>query len=119
MIACHRRHRASLLADKETMPVIVRDMDDNAAIIIMVDSNLQRENILPSKQTFAFKMKLDAMKQQRKLEAVLSQVGKSRFGPMSCWYSRPVPSEIRFSGTSVCRSFSLNYWIWWMKRKSQ
>lgn len=75
MIACHRRHRASQLAGKETMPVIVRDMDDNAAIIIMVDSNLQRENILPSERAFAYRMKLDAMKRQRKQEAVLSQVG--------------------------------------------
>lgn len=75
MIACHRRHRASQLAGKETMPVIIRDMDDNAAIIIMVDSNLQRENILPSERAFAYRMKLDAMKRQRKQEAVLSQVG--------------------------------------------
>lgn len=76
MIACHRRHRASQLAGKETMPVIVRNMDDDAAIIIMVDSNLQRENILPSERAFAYRMKLDAMKHQRKQDAaLLSQVG--------------------------------------------
>ena len=76
MIACHRRHRASQLAGKETMPVIVRNMDDDAAIIIMVDSNLQRENILPSERAFAYRMKLDAMKHQRKRDAaLLSQVG--------------------------------------------
>lgn len=76
MIACHRRHRASQLAGKETMPVIVRNMDDDAAIIIMVDSNLQRENILPSERAFAYKMKLDAMKHQgKRLEATSSQVG--------------------------------------------
>ena len=76
MIACHRRHRASQLAGKETMPVIVRNMDDDAAIIIMVDSNLQRENILPSERAFAYKMKLDAMKHQgKRLETTSSQVG--------------------------------------------
>ena len=76
MIACHRRHRASQLAGKETMPVIVRNMDDDAAIIIMVDSNLQRENILPSERAFSYKMKLDALKHQgKRLEATLSQVG--------------------------------------------
>ena len=76
MIACHRRHRASQLAGKETIPVIVRNMDDDAAIIIMVDSNLQRDNILPSERAFAYRMKLDAMKHQRKRDAArLSQVG--------------------------------------------
>ena len=64
LIAGHRRHRASELAEKETMPVIVRDLDDDAATIIMVDSNLQREELLPSERAFAYKMKLEAMKQQ-------------------------------------------------------
>lgn len=64
LIAGHRRHHASKLAGKETMPVIVRDMDDDAAVILMVDSNLQRETLLPSERAFAFKMKLDAMKRQ-------------------------------------------------------
>ena len=64
LIAGHRRHHASELAGKETMPVIVRDLDDDAATIIMVDSNLQREQILPSEKAFAYKMKLDAMKRQ-------------------------------------------------------
>lgn len=64
MIAAHRRHHASQLASRETIPVIVRDMDDDAATILMVDSNLQRETILPSERAFAFKMKLDAMKRQ-------------------------------------------------------
>ena len=57
-------HRASELAEKETMPVIVRDLDDDAATIIMVDSNLQRESLLPSERAFAYKMKLEAMKHQ-------------------------------------------------------
>lgn len=64
LIAGHRRHRASELAEKETMPVIVRDLDDDAATIIMVDSNLQREELLPSERAFAYKMKLEAMKHQ-------------------------------------------------------
>ena len=64
LVAGHRRRRASELAGKETMPVIVRDLDDDAATIIMVDSNLQRETILPSEKAFAYKMKLEAMKRQ-------------------------------------------------------
>ena len=64
LVAGHRRHRASQLAEKETMPVIVRDLDDDAATIIMVDSNLQRESLLPSERAFAYKMKLEAMKHQ-------------------------------------------------------
>ena len=64
LVAGHRRHRASELAEKETMPVIVRDLDDDAATIIMVDSNLQRESLLPSERAFAYKMKLDAMRRQ-------------------------------------------------------
>ncbi len=64
IISGHRRHRASELAGKETMPVIVRNLDDDAAIILMVDANLQRETILPSERAFAYKMKLDALKHQ-------------------------------------------------------
>lgn len=64
LIAGHRRRRASELAGKETIPVIVRDLDDDAATIIMVDSNLQRENLLPSERAFAYKMKLEAIKHQ-------------------------------------------------------
>jgi ParB family chromosome partitioning protein len=64
IISGHRRHRASELAGKETMPVIVREMDDDAAIILMVDANLQRESILPSERAFAYRMKMDAIKHQ-------------------------------------------------------
>ena len=73
LIAGHRRHHASELAGKETMPVIVRDLDDDAATIIMVDSNLQREELLPSERAFAYKMKLDALKHQGK--KTLDQLG--------------------------------------------
>lgn len=64
LIAGHRRLRASALAGKETMPVIVREMDDDAATIFMVDSNLQREELLPSERAFAYRMKNEAMKRQ-------------------------------------------------------
>ena len=64
IISGHRRQHAAELAGLETLPVIVRQMDDDAAIILMVDSNLQREHILPSETAFAYKMKLDAMKNQ-------------------------------------------------------
>lgn len=84
LVAGHRRHRASELAEKETMPVIVRDLDDDAATIIMVDSNLQRESLLPSERAFAYKMKLEAMKRQagRPSKENCSQVGND-FGKKS------------------------------------
>ena len=66
MVAGHRRKAASELAGADTLPCIVRDMTDDEAIIVMVDSNLQREKILPSEKAFAYKMKLDAMKRQGK-----------------------------------------------------
>ena len=76
LIAGHRRHHASKLAGKETMPVIVRDMDDDAATILMVDSNLQRETLLPSERAFAYKMKLEAIKHQgHRTDLTSSQFG--------------------------------------------
>lgn len=80
LIAGHRRKRASELAGKETMPVIIRNLDDDEATIIMVDSNIQRENILPSERAYAYKLKLDAMKRKvgrPSLENV-SQVGTQK-----------------------------------------
>jgi len=84
LIAGHRRRHASEIAGKETMPVIVRELDDDAATIIMVDSNLQREELLPSERAFAYKMKLDAMKRQagRPQKENCSQVGND-FGKKS------------------------------------
>ena len=64
IISGHRRQYAAKLAGLETLPVIVRNMDDDAAVLLMVDSNLQRENILPSERAFAYKMKLEALKNQ-------------------------------------------------------
>ena len=79
LVAGHRRHRASELAEKETMPVIVRDLDDDAATIIMVDSNLQRESLLPSERAFAYKMKLDAIKNQGARSDLTSPQVASKF----------------------------------------
>ena len=64
IISGHRRQHAAQLAGLETLPVIIRQMDDDAAVLFMVDSNLQRENILPSERAFAYKMKLEALKNQ-------------------------------------------------------
>ena len=64
IISGHRRQYAAKLAGLDTLPVIVRQMDDDAAVLLMVDSNLQRENILPSERAFAYKMKLEALKNQ-------------------------------------------------------
>lgn len=76
MVAGHRRKKASELAGKETMPCIVRKLDDDEATIIMVDSNLQREIILPREKAFAYKMKLDAMNRQgERVDLTCSQLG--------------------------------------------
>lgn len=85
MVAGHRRKKASELADMETMPCIVRELDDDQATIIMVDSNLQRENIAPSEKAFAYKMKLEAMKRQagRPSKENSTQVGQDLRGKYS------------------------------------
>ncbi len=80
LVSGHRRHHASELAGLTEMPVIVRDLDDDAATIIMVDSNLQRETLLPSERAFAYKMKLEAIKRQagRPSKENVSQVGTQK-----------------------------------------
>ena len=80
LISGHRRKMGCEIAGLETMPVIVRDMDDDAAVIVMVDSNIQRESLLPSEKAFAFKMKLEAMKRQvgRPCKENVSQVGTQK-----------------------------------------
>ena len=84
LVSGHRRHRASELAGMETMPVIVRELDDDAAVLVMVDSNLQRENILPSERAFAYKMKLEAMKHQgTRTDLTCAQVGHKLDGKKS------------------------------------
>ncbi|MCD8075577.1 MAG: ParB/RepB/Spo0J family partition protein [Lachnospiraceae bacterium] len=84
IVSGHRRHRACELAGKETIPAIVRDLDDDEAVLLMVDSNLQRETILPSERAFAFKMKLEAMKHQgARNDLTSAQVGRKLDGKES------------------------------------
>ena len=84
ILSGHRRLHAAQLAGLETVPVIVKEMDDDAAIIFMVDSNLQRENILPSERAFSYKMKLEAMKHQGDRGDLTSgQVGQKSVGTVS------------------------------------
>ena len=76
MISGHRRRYASMLAGRDTMPVIVREMDDDTATILMVDSNLQREHILPSERAKAYQMKMEALKHQgMRHDLTSSQIG--------------------------------------------
>ena len=77
IISGHRRQHAAQLAGLDTLPVIVRNMDDDAAVLLMVDSNLQRENILPSERAFAYKMKLEALKNQ----GARSDLTSAQIGP--------------------------------------
>lgn len=84
MISGHRRKKASEIANKETMPCIVRNLTDDEATIIMVDSNLQREHILPSERAYAYKMKLEAMTHQgQRNDLTCSQVGNKLSGKKS------------------------------------
>ena len=84
LVAGHRRRRASELAGLETMPVIVRQMDDDTATIAMVDSNLQRETLLPSERAFAYKMKMEAMKHQgERTDLTSGQLGRKSDGKES------------------------------------
>lgn len=102
IISGHRRHRASELAGKETMPVIVRDLDDDAAIILMVDANLQRETILPSERAYAYKMKLDAIKHQ----GIRSDLTSDQVGP-KLTAAQKVAEEANDSQTQVKRYIRL------------
>ena len=84
ILSGHRRLHAAELAGLETVPVIVKEMDDDAAVIFMVDSNLQRENILPSERAFSYKMKLEAMKHQGERGDLTSgQIGQKSVGTVS------------------------------------
>ena len=88
IISGHRRQHAAQLAGLETLPVIVRNMDDDAAVLLMVDSNLQRESILPSERAFAYKMKLEALKNQgARSDLTSSQVGM-KFCGATCTKAR-------------------------------
>lgn len=84
IVSGHRRHHASLLAGKTEIPAIVREMDDDTAVLLMVDSNLQREELLPSEKAFAYKMKLDAMKRQgQRTDLTSAQIGRKLNGKES------------------------------------
>jgi ParB family chromosome partitioning protein len=105
IISGHRRQHAAQLAGLDTLPVIVRNMDDDAAVLLMVDSNLQRETILPSERAFAYKMKLEAMKHQagRPTQDNYSQVGND-FGTLS---SEEMAEELGTSKNQIFRYIRL------------
>ena len=107
MVAGHRRKKASELAGKETMPCIVRELDDEEATIIMVDSNLQRESILPSEKAFAYKMKLEAMNRQgQRTDLTCSQVGNKLDGKKS---SEVLADQMGESKNQIFRFIRLTY----------
>lgn len=102
ILSGHRRLHAAQLAGLETVPVIVKEMDDDAAIIFMVDSNLQRENILPSERAFSYKMKLEAMKHQgERGDLTSAQVG------LKSWAAQVVAEEAGDSKSQVKRYIRL------------
>ena len=105
IISGHRRQHAAQFAGLDTLPVIVRNMDDDAAVLLMVDSNLQRETILPSERAFAYKMKLEAMKHQagRPTQDNYSQVGNN-FGTLS---SKEMAEELGTSKNQIFRYIRL------------
>ena len=105
IISGHRRQHAAQLAGLDALPVIVRQMDDDAAVLLMVDSNLQRETILPSERAFAYKMKLEAMKHQagRPTQDNYSQVGNN-FGTLS---SKEMAEELGTSKNQIFRYIRL------------
>lgn len=102
ILSGHRRLHAAQLAGLETVPVIVKEMDDDAAIIFMVDSNLQRENILPSERAFSYKMKLEAMKHQGQRGDLTSD----QVGQMS-WAVNQLADDANESKTQVQRFIRL------------
>ena len=102
IISGHRRQYAAKLAGLDTLPVIVRNMDDNAAVLLMVDSNLQREHILPSERAFAYKMKLEALKNQgARSDLTSDQVGQK------LWSVEQVASDAGESKTQIQRFIRL------------
>ena len=102
IISGHRRQHAAELAGLDTLPVIVRNMDDDAAVLLMVDSNLQRENILPSERAFAYKMKLEALKNQgARSDLTSDQVGQK------LWSVEQVASDAGESKTQIQRFIRL------------
>lgn len=107
LISGHRRHHACELAGLETMPVIVRDMDDDAAVILMVDSNLSREEILPSERAFAFKMKMEAIKHRGERTDLADETTLGQVGPKSSWARTQLAQEANTSERQVTRFIAL------------
>ena len=102
IISGHRRQHAAQLAGLDNLPVIVRNMDDDAAVLLMVDSNLQRESILPSERAFAYKMKLEALKNQgARSDLTSDQVGQK------LWSVEQVASDAGESKTQIQRFIRL------------
>jgi ParB family chromosome partitioning protein len=109
IISGHRRKYAAEQAGLKTLPVIVRPMDDNAAVILMVDSNLQREGLLPSERAFAYKMKMEAIKHQGKRTDLTSgQVGQKSESSLS---SKLIAQQTGDSSRNVHRYIRLTYLI--------
>ncbi len=115
IVSGHRRHHACELAGLKTMPAIVRNLDDDAAVILMVDSNLSREEILPSERAFAFKMKMDALKHQgertdranRVVPVKYPQGTSDQLGPKSNWAQYQLAEEAKSSTSQVKRFIRL------------
>ena len=105
LISGHRRKRAAELAGLTEMPTIVRDMDDDSAVILMVDSNLQREKILPSEKAWAYRMKLEAIKHQGERNDLTSDQVGQKLG----WAVNQVAAESDTSKTQVQRYIRLTY----------
>ncbi len=112
IVSGHRRHHACELAGLKTMPAIVRNLDDDAAVILMVDSNLSREEILPSERAFAFKMKMEAIKHReegaiRKVPVKFPKGSLGQVGPKSNWAREMVANESNTSARQVTRYIAL------------
>ena len=121
MVAGHRRKFASELAGKTDMPCIVRNLTDDEATIIMVDSNLQRDKVLPSEKAFAYKMKLDAMKRQGKRTDLTSvplgtEVTRK---DIKTAFRRGSGEKVKtkFAAISALLNSSHLFWIWWMRER--
>ena len=120
LLSGHRRKRACELAGLDTMPVIVRDLDMDTAIIFMVDSNIQRENILPSEKAKALKMKLDAIKRQgARHDLTCTQVGHKLEGKKSIQVIADEAGESRSQVQRYIRLTELSPPLqrWWAEKK--
>ena len=108
MVAGHRRKLACTLAEKAVMPCVVRELTDDEAVIIMVDSNLQRETVLPSEKAFAYKMKLEAMKRQGKRTDLTSTPLGPKLGQRS---NQELADQSSDSKTQIQRYIRLTYLV--------